>query len=167
MNNAASIVLTGFMATGKSTVGALLARQLGREFFDMDAAIIERVGLPIADIFAQFGEPFFRAIERGICHEVAMRNQLVVATGGGAIIDPDSRDALLKHTMVICLSADMAQIEARLQTADNRPLASVWRDRLLQRLPIYESLPFQINTTDKTPEQVVEEIILLWRTASL
>ncbi|MEO1163806.1 MAG: shikimate kinase, partial [Chloroflexota bacterium] len=104
-NSIQNIVLTGFMGTGKSTVGQSLAAELGWVFFDVDTAIEHRTGLTIPRIFANFSEPFFRAIEKGICHEIALQKNLVVATGGGAIVDDDSRKILLETSFVICLLA--------------------------------------------------------------
>ena len=161
-----NIVLTGFMATGKSTVGALLAKKLHRVFFDIDTAIEHRTGLVIPRIFAEHSEPFFRAIEKGICHEIALQRNLVVATGGGALIDPDSRATMLKTSFLICLTASPEVIEARLRGSDIRPLAGEWRERLAERQAIYHTLPYIIDTTDKTPQQVAEEVLRLWRSAS-
>lgn len=158
----ANIVLTGFMATGKSTVGALVAQALGRPFVDMDALIEMRTGWAIPELFGRFGEPHFRAIERGLCFELAVQNGLVVATGGGALVDDASREVLTRCCWVACLSADEAEIERRLSLGDNRPLASQWRPRLAQRQAMYASLPHQIQTTHKTPEILAQEVIELW-----
>jgi shikimate kinase len=164
--NDRNIVLTGFMATGKSTVGQIIATKLGRVFYDVDAAIEHRTGLTIPRIFAEHSEPFFRAIEKGICHEIALQKNLVVATGGGAIIDDDNRAALLKTSFVVCLIASPEVIEARLQQFDARPLAGRWRELLEKRLSIYESLSNIIDTTGKIPEQVAEEVLSLWQNES-
>ena len=161
-----NIVLTGFMATGKSTVGALLAKKLQRVFFDVDTAIEHRTGLVIPRIFAEYSEPFFRAIEKGICHEIALQNNLVVATGGGAVIDEESRNALLKTGFVVCLFATAEAIESRLKASDSRPLAGEWRERLASREAIYKLLPNRIDTTDKSPEELAEEILQLWQKSS-
>lgn len=160
-----NIVLTGFMATGKSTVGRLLAEQLDRVFFDMDTAIEHRTGLTIPRIFADYSEPFFRAIERGLTHEIALVKNLVVATGGGVIIDDENRACLLKHTFVVCLMADPDAIETRLKATDARPLAGRWRELLEERRAIYETLPNIIDTTGKTPATVMQEINDLWQNA--
>lgn len=161
-----NIVLTGFMATGKSTVAAILAKKLERVFADVDTVIEHRTGLTIPTIFAEYGESFFRAIEKGICHELCLRDNLVIATGGGAILDEDSRRAFLRTSFLVCLSASPELIEARLQSADNRPLANEWRERLKQRQKIYGSIPNQVDTSNKTPEQVAEEVLHLWQNES-
>jgi len=164
--NDKNIVLVGFMATGKSTVGQILASKLGRVFYDIDTAIEHRTGLTIPRIFAEHSEPFFRAIEKGLCHEVALQKNLIVATGGGAIIDEDSRNILLKTSFVVCLMASPEIIESRLQQFDMRPLAGKWRELLEKRMPIYQSLPNIINTDDLEPEQVAEEVLRLWQNES-
>lgn len=129
-----SLVLTGFMGTGKSTIGLLLATMLQRPFIDMDELIVARTGWPVADLFARYGEAHFRAIERGICHEVATRTGEVVATGGGALVDDSSREVLLRYAFVVCLDADPDTIEARLVGETGRPLAGQWRERWQARL---------------------------------
>lgn len=158
-----NIVLAGFMGTGKSTVGPLLATALDRQFYDMDTAIEHRTGLTIPRIFAEHSEPFFRAIERGLSHELATQKNLVIATGGGALLDDDSRAVMLKTSFVVCLMASAEAIKARLQGSDGRPLAGRWRELLAERQPIYTALPYQVDTTGKTPEQITEEVLALWR----
>lgn len=163
MATSKNIVLTGFMATGKSSVGSILAKKLNHVFIDVDTTIEHRTGLTIPTIFADYGELFFRAIEKGICHELCLRKNLVIATGGGAILDKDSRNAFLQSSFVVCLSATPEFIESRLQTADNRPLAGEWRERLKQRQLIYDLIPNQVDTTNKLPEQVAEEVLHQWQ----
>jgi len=161
-----SLVLAGFMGTGKSTVGRLLAARLQRPFVDMDELIVARTGWTIAELFARYGEGHFRAIEHGLCHELAARAGEVVATGGGALMDDASRAALLHHTFVVCLDAEPNTIEARLKPKSGRPLAGQWRERWQARAPIYAALPHHIWTEGKTPEQVAEEVIALWKKES-
>ena len=161
-----NIVLTGFMGTGKSTVGQLLATKLNRVFVDVDTAIEHRTGLTIPRIFADYSEPFFRAIEKGICHELMLEDHLVIATGGGAIVDEDTRREMLKHGFLVCLTASPEAIETRLSNFDLRPLAAEWRKHYEARQQIYNSLPRLVDTTDKTPETVMEEVLSLWQNAS-
>jgi len=78
-----NIILTGFMGTGKSTIGQFLAAELRRDFVDMDTVIEQREGRPIPQIFAADGQPYFRRLEAGLCRELAARHSLVIATGGG------------------------------------------------------------------------------------
>ena len=163
MNDPRNIILTGFMGTGKSTVGPLLAAKLDRAFVDVDIAIQHRTGLTIPRIFADYSEPFFRAIEKGICHELMLEKNLVIATGGGAVIDDDTRRAFLEFGFVVCFSASTETIETRIRSIDSRPLAGEWRERLAARKHIYEALPHCIDTTDKAPEATMKEVLTLWQ----
>ncbi|MCU0502928.1 MAG: shikimate kinase, partial [Anaerolineae bacterium] len=90
----ANIVLTGFMGAGKTVTGQEVAARLGRPFVDLDDIIVARAGKPIPAIFAEDGEPAFRAIEAAICEEFSAPAGLVIAVGGGAVVNPANRDAL-------------------------------------------------------------------------
>lgn len=162
MSDHRSIVLTGFMGTGKSTVALLLADQLDRLVIDMDALIEQRTGWPIPRIFAERGEAFFRALEHALCLELSLREALVVATGGGALLNPSSREALLRSAFVVCLHARPETLEKRLAGSVQRPLAPQWQSLLAERQPIYQALPHHVWTDDKTPQDVAEEIVRLW-----
>lgn len=157
-----TIVLTGFMGTGKSTTALALAKLLNRPALDMDALIEERTGWTIPQIFNLAGEAVFRGIETGICLELSLRRGVVVATGGGALLKLESQMAMLHRCFVVCLMALPETIEQRLQGADNRPLAIQWKKLLAQRGEIYLSLPNRVWTDDKTPEQVAQEIVDRW-----
>ena len=119
--NSRNLVLTGFMGTGKTSVGRLVAERLRREFVDMDELIAVREGMSIADIFARHGESHFRALERGVCAELAARNDLVIATGGGTLVDPGNC-LQFRNAVVICLDADVEEIARRLEGVEDRPL---------------------------------------------
>src|SRR5919201_3601218 len=108
-----NLVLTGFMGTGKTSVGCALARVLQREFVDMDEVIAAREGAPISEIFARRGEEYFRRRERELCMELAARENLVIATGGGALVDAANR-AQFAHANIICLDASLDEILQRL-----------------------------------------------------
>ena len=167
MSKTQNIILTGFMGTGKSTVGRVLARRMDRIFFDMDSAIEHRTGLTIPRIFATYSEPFFRAIERGLSHELAMQTNLVIATGGGALLDDESYQALAKTGFIVCFTATEDVIEARLRQSDERPLAGQWRELLEERRSQYAKIPYQIVTDDKSPDEIAEEVIGLWQKHSM
>ena len=118
-----NIILTGFMGTGKTTVGRLLAERLGRAFVDTDDLIVARAGRPIADIFNDDGETRFREWEAQVAAELAGRRGLVIATGGRLMLDPDNAAALGATGPVFCLTADPADILARVAGEDGqRPL---------------------------------------------
>ncbi len=170
VTNDRNIVITGFMGTGKTTVGRLLAERLGRPFIDTDAEIVQRMGLSIPEIFAREGETGFRHIEQRICRFLAAQRGLVIATGGGMLVDAGNRSVMLASGTVVCLVASPEAIETRLKNeADERPLLrGDWRALLEQRRTAYDAIPTHVDTSDKTPEQVVEEIIFLWQqTASV
>ncbi len=158
-----NLVITGFMATGKTTVGRRLAALLDRPFVDTDAEIIKRAGKPIADIFAQDGEAAFRQMERDLVRELAEQRGLVIATGGGMLVIPENRDLLLRTAFVVCLNAPPQVIGARLSRERGRPLASNWLELFEKRRDAYAAIPNHIDTMEKTPDQVAQEIIARWR----
>lgn len=165
MSSDRNIVITGFMGTGKTTVGRLVAARLNREFIDTDAEIVRRQGRAIPDIFAQDGESAFRAMEGRLCRFLAAHRGYVVATGGGMLVDEGNRRVMLASGLVICLSATPEAIEARVgQTGGERPLLrDGWRALLERRQVAYAAIPHQMDTTGKTPEEVTEEIVALWQ----
>ncbi len=166
VNGRASLVITGFMGTGKTSVGKIVAAKLKREFVDMDAVIQAREGSSIRAIFEARGEAYFRAREAELCTELGSRENLVIATGGGALLNPGNR-AAFADARVVCLDATAETILARLSGATDRPLLASADSRrrvdelLLARRDAYAQLKFHIDTTEKTIEQVAEEIIEL------
>lgn len=165
-NDERNIVITGFMATGKSTVAPFVAAYLGREFIEMDDEIVRRVGKTIPQIFAEDGEAAFRQFETELCRDLAKRTGLVISTGGGALINETNRQLMLDSSFVVCLILANDELEDRLSGDGSRPLSDTWRDVLANRRPIYASIPNQVDTTYKTPEQIMEEIITLWENDS-
>lgn len=160
-----NIVLTGFMGTGKSTVGRLVAARLGRTFVDTDELIEARHG-PVAEIFAEHGEHRFRAIEREVAAELGGQRGLVVATGGRMLLDPANEESLGATGIVVCLRADVEALVARLGTeADHRPLLrgdpeARIRQLLAERAPAYARFP-QVGTDARTPDEVADAVIRL------
>ena len=163
-----NIALAGFMGTGKSTVGRLVAARLDWPFVDVDDVIEARAGCSIAAIFATEGEATFRQLEAEVCRELAARPQHVIATGGGALLDPTTRAAFEAHSLLVCLRADLDTIMQRVGNDPGRPLFAANQTQLARllaaRAPVYDSLPHQIDTTHRTPQQVAEEIVALWHT---
>lgn len=164
-----NLILTGFMGTGKTTVGRLVAEQLGRPFVDMDALIEQRAGQSIPAIFAAQGEATFRRMERELCHELAALDGLVIATGGGALIDPVNRALMTGSGVVICLEASPEVLLARLQAQQDRPLLDgpTLSERIAAlleaRRAAYAALPYHLDTSALTPRQTMEEILALWQ----
>lgn len=158
------IVLTGFMGTGKSTVGRRLADHLGWDFVDTDHLIEARHG-PIPAIFSQDGEAAFRDIEATIASEVAMRRRTVVATGGGMMLDRRNISSLGRSAPVVCLTARPAEVLRRVETDDaERPLlaqrdpAAAIARLLASRADGYARFP-QIATTGRSPDDIAIEIL--------
>jgi shikimate kinase/3-dehydroquinate synthase len=166
---ASNLVLTGFMGTGKTRVGREVARRLGRPLVDMDALIEARAGKPIPRIFADDGEAAFRRMEAGLCQELSGESGLVIATGGGALIDAANRQAMMQQGVVICLTGDADEIQRRLSQAEalGRPLLDVPDPRaeivrlLAERQEAYAAIPWQVDTTGLSVDAVVKEVIQL------
>lgn len=161
-----NVVLTGFMGTGKTTVGRLLAARLGYELVDTDAVIVERFG-PIADIFASSGEEEFRRIEREVAADLATLDRLVISTGGRLLLDPVNADVLGGTGRVFCLTASVDTILARVApdgVAVGRPLlaGADARERvtalLSERAAGYAQFE-QVVTDGRSPHEVVDDIV--------
>lgn len=166
MKQPKNIILTGFMGTGKSTVGRLVAAELGREFVDMDTLIEQREGRPIARIFADSGEAYFRQLEAGLCRELAAGEELVIATGGGALVPEANLRAMEASGLVICLDCAPATLWQRIGQSEDRPMLAE-RDEsrfarlaalLEQRTPAYNRIKQHINVTDLSPEAAARRI---------
>ncbi|HXF62445.1 MAG TPA: shikimate kinase, partial [Caldilineaceae bacterium] len=163
-----NIVITGFMGTGKTTIGRLLAERLGRPFVDMDEQIEARFAKPIPRIFAEDGEAAFRVAEAQLCHQLAQEQGVVLSTGGGALVNPSNRHALAQRGVIICLTATVDTILERIQQADNRPLLpgdleerrQRIRQLLHERRHAYAAIAHQVDTSGRTPAQVVDDLLL-------
>lgn len=158
-----NIILTGFMGTGKTTVGQIVADFIGWHFVDSDDEIVHRVGMSIPEIFVKQGEQGFRRYERVVCQSLVAGNKQVISTGGGMVIDPQNRNLMLKSGLVICLSATPDVLRERLAEGEGRPLAQGWEARLESRRPIYDQIPYQIDTSELIPREVAEKVVALWR----
>lgn len=150
-----NIVLIGMPGCGKSTVGALLASKLSREFVDIDSEIEKRIQMSICDFFALKGEPAFRIIESEILDEFARKSGLVIATGGGVIKNPQNRPLMCQNGIIVMLNRPVSEL-----ATDGRPISmSCSLEKLEQeRLPIYnEWKDFDVSCDD--PDSTVERII--------
>jgi shikimate kinase / 3-dehydroquinate synthase len=160
-----NLILTGFMGTGKTIVGRLVAQQLGRPFLDMDAEIEARAGQSIASIFSQDGEVAFRALEKALCLHVSRLEGHIVATGGGAVVDPANRERIAGSGQIVCLTAGVDQVLDRIAGTASRPLLQApdprtAAERLLrEREEAYAAIPWQIDTTGLSPEQVAAQVL--------
>ncbi|MCO5043766.1 MAG: shikimate kinase [Kiritimatiellae bacterium] len=162
-----NIILVGFMGTGKSATGRALAARLNREFLDMDTLIEQREQRSIPAIFADSGEPYFRALERALVQELSARNDLVIAPGGGIVLNPDNIRDFSRTGHVICLRATPEMILQRVGDDPNRPLLQTAdklgriRELLAKRQHLYDAIPLQIETDGKTADEVALEILAL------
>lgn len=158
------VVLVGPMGSGKSTVGALLAERLGAPYRDTDADIVAAEGREISDIFVEDGEERFRALEKAAVARAVAEHQGVLALGGGAILDADTR-ALLAGQPVAYLSMDVEEAVRRVGLGAARPLLAVnprrqWRELMDARRPLYEEVARVVVATDaRTPEEVAEAVL--------
>ena len=163
-----NIVLTGFMGTGKSSVGQEVARRLGRPFVDMDVEIEARAGKPISSIFAQEGEAAFRKLETEAVADVAANDNQVIACGGGVVMNKENVSRLKKNSILICLTASPDVILRRVSADDTvRPLLAgrnkdqTIRELLATRQPLYQqAADIMIDTSDLDVNGVVEQIIV-------
>jgi shikimate kinase len=179
---ARNIVITGFMGVGKTVAGRLVAERLGRPFVDMDTIIVEREGRSISEIFAADGEPYFRRLETALCRELAARRGLVIATGGGTLVNADNLAVMAETGLVVCLDCAPEILLQRIPPDGTRPLLATStqtsevlktsevyqpdrRQRLLAllaaRRPAYECILHHIDTSALTPPQVAEAIVEL------
>ena len=160
-----NVVLTGFMGSGKTTVGRLIARELGWTIVDTDDVIVSRYG-PIEEIFAERGEEAFRALEREVAAEVAAGQHQVVATGGRMLLDPTNAEALSGAGRIFCLVADVDEIVRRLESdvegpvrpllAGEDPAAEV-AQLLAERAEGYAQFE-QVHTAGRTPQAIAADI---------
>lgn len=159
MTAAPLIVLVGPMGVGKSTVGQLLAERLGVGYRDTDEDIVTGQGRTVADIFVDEGEAAFRALERQTVHRALAEHDGVLALGGGAILDADTR-GLLAAQRVVYLSMDVEEAVKRTGLNAARPLLAVnprrqWRELMEARRHLYEEVATVVVATDgRTPEEV-------------
>ena len=160
------ITLTGFMGSGKTTVGKVLADFLGCPFMDLDDLIVKKAGKSIPEIFAEDGEAAFRQLEARLLRQTVEKyteNTVVLALGGGAVTAPASAALLREKTVCIYLRATLETLQSRLEgETAGRPLADAsLADRLAAREPLYEQTAHVIIDTDGlSPDEVADEIII-------
>ncbi len=167
-----NLALVGFMGTGKTSVGRLIAELLHFEFLDTDDLIQTRTGRTINDIFAKDGEPAFRALERQVVGELAERKKTVIATGGGLPTNLENLKALKAHALVVCLWASEERIWERVRNQSHRPLLhdpdpqKKIHELLKIREPFYRQADVLINTDQRSAREVAQQIVLQFKLAS-
>ena len=165
MHPSLNIILVGFMGTGKTTIGRALADQLKRDFVDMDIVLEARAGKPIPRIFAEDGEPAFRRMERDLVVELSRQGNLVIAAGGGIVLNPDNVHDFSATGHVICLMAAPDEILRRVSGSSHRPLleqgdkAGRIRKLLMARQPFYDAMAAQVDTTGKAVAEIVVRVL--------
>jgi shikimate kinase len=174
----AKLILTGFMATGKSAVGHLVANRLGWRFADTDVEITSRAGKPIPAIFADQGEPHFRALEREVvaslaadprrCPQCGKPLPAVISTGGGVLIDEGNCTALKRAGVIICLTARPEVIAARVGRSaarrpklieSDQPLEQRIRELMKERAAAYARADLTVDTSDLPLDRVADRVI--------
>lgn len=159
------IVLVGLMGSGKSAIGKRLAAALGLPFVDSDAEIEAAARMPISEIFRRFGEAHFRDGERRVVARLLDGSRRVIATGGGAFVDPDTRRLALARAFVVWLDADLDTLVARVGRRGNRPLLegrdprTVLAELQALRAPAYAEAHLRIPTGAGPHEQTVAAIL--------
>ncbi len=165
MRQIQNIALIGFMGTGKSSVGQLVATQLHFTFLDTDHVIEARAGKSISDIFAQQGEPAFRELEKKIVGELVTRKKTVISTVGGLPANPENLGSLKTHSLVVCLWASPEKIWERVRSQTHRPLLNEpdplakIRKLLEEREPHYRQADVLLNTELRSLKDVAQQVI--------
>jgi len=162
-----NIVLTGFMGTGKSTVGRQLAAFLSYKFIDTDSEIEKEEGMSIPQLFADKGEPYFREREKHLVARACLEDGVVIATGGGAMVSETNAARLKASGTVICLTATPEVILKRVQKGETRPLLQS-EDRLARihallsaRATAYAQADATIDTSHLNVDEVVEAVLAI------
>ncbi|PKB67039.1 MAG: hypothetical protein BZY81_05705 [SAR202 cluster bacterium Io17-Chloro-G4] len=181
MSEAKNIILVGFMGSGKSVVGRVLARLTGSSMVDADAELVRKAGRPISQIFQEDGEPAFRELERSVIRDLCSQSGKVIAAGGGSFVDQDNRNLMLANGQVVCLSARPETILQRISRsqgnekqvgnapvrpllAGDDPLRRI-KELLAQRAESYAQADYTVETDELTPEQVADKVLELCRAA--
>ena len=162
-----NIILVGFMGTGKTVTGRVLAEQTGLELVDMDSIIEEQQERTISDIFAADGEAAFRAMERKLVQELAQRTGLIISTGGGIVLNPENITDFERTGLVICLKASPEMIFQRVEKDASRPLLAGDKKAQIQsiletRRPLYDAITHSVDTDGLTAEETAKPILDLY-----
>ncbi len=162
-----NIVLTGFMASGKSTVGQEIATITERQFLDTDALVEEETGMTIPQIFENFGEKYFRDLETVACAAAGEQSGAIIATGGGVVLREENVELLRKNGVIFNLEMNEKLIAERMGEAKGtRPLMSDELSEVIERFnkrkPFYDNCDHKIPVWDRTPTDIAAEILKLY-----
>jgi len=161
-----NVALIGFMGSGKTTIGKILADKLNYSFADSDQVIEEKQGMAISDIFKRFGEGYFRQLEEETIRDLLENNRIVISTGGGSVMNQALFEYMKSNAWVVHLNASIDTLWNRLKNCTNRPMLYHKQPRrrmeelYKKRYPIYQKAHYSIQTDGKTPMDIVSEIIL-------
>lgn len=167
-----NLALIGFMGTGKTSVGRLVAEQLHFDYLDTDEMIQSATGRTIAEIFKADGEKNFRALEEKAIAEISARTKTVIATGGGSPTNPKNLASLKTHALVVCLWASPEKIWERVKNQTHRPLLhdenpqAKIRELLAAREPFYKQADVLLNTELRSAREVAQQIVHQFRLAT-
>ena len=161
-----NVILTGFMGTGKTSLGKLLAARLGKPFVDIDKKIEDEAHMSIPKIFERYGEAHFRELEKAAVKELCERRGLVIATGGGTIKDAENLNLLKNSGVMICLTTEPEEIFNRTARRGERPVLDgggnerleTIKKLLAERKKFYDRADYQVDTTTWSPIQIIDDI---------
>ena len=161
-----NLILIGMMASGKSTIGRLLAKKLNLKFFDTDFIIEKKAKMKIVEIFQKKGEPYFRNLEKKIILNLLNKNNCVISLGGGAFINEAVRKVSQKDNETIWLNWSLKTLIDRIKKNNKRPVASnlsnnELKDLLIYRSKIYSKANYKIDCENMQKEEIVNKIIQL------
>jgi shikimate kinase len=168
----ANLALIGFMGTGKTTVGRLVAEALHFEFIDTDELIQAHTGKSITEIFAQDGEPAFRELERQVVRQLVTRTKTVISTGGGLPTNPENFALLKSFCLVACLWSAPEKIWERVRNQSHRPLLhdpdpqKKIRELLAAREPFYKQADVLVNVDLRNVREVVQQMVVQFKLAT-
>jgi len=164
-----NIALIGFMGTGKTSVGRLVAEQLRFEYLDTDELIKAQTGRSITDIFAKDGEPAFRTLEEKVVEELSSRAKTIISTGGGLPVNPKNLASLKSHALVVSLWSSPEKIWERVRHQSHRPLLhdenpeAKIRELLAARAPFYKQADVLLNTDLRSVREVAQQVVHQFR----
>jgi shikimate kinase len=160
-----SVVLVGLMGSGKSTIGRKLAQVIDLEFFDSDTEIENASRMSVKDLFAVYGEPEFRALEQRVMLRLMEDGPRIISTGGGAFINPEVREAVLKGGIAVWLDADIDVLMERVGRRETRPLLNnddpeaTMRALMESRYPTYAEAQIRVMSRNERKDIMVGEVI--------
>jgi shikimate kinase len=161
-----NIVLIGFMGTGKTAVGKRLAALLNREFFDSDNEVEKVTGMTISQLFNKYGEVRFRSEEKLVIRRLAEKENCIIATGGGVILDEENIKLLANNSVMICLTARPEIIMERVKKRNTRPLLkkgdlyTTIVQLMKEREELYQCADYCVDTSDQDFQEIIDKIII-------